>query len=47
MTLRPQDSDRRDDEDREMFLTTLAWVVEHFKWRCHAYCLRVLPRVPT
>ena len=29
----------RDDEDREMFLATLAWVVERFGWRCHAYCL--------
>ena len=29
----------RDDEDREMFLATLAWVVERFRWRCHAYCL--------
>ena len=26
----------RDDEDRETFLATLAWVVERFKWRCHA-----------
>lgn len=29
----------RDDEDRKMFLATLAWVVERFGWRCHAYCL--------
>jgi len=29
----------RDDEDRELFLATLAWVVERFGWRCHAYCL--------
>ncbi len=29
----------RDDEDREAFLATLAWVVERFGWRCHAYCL--------
>jgi putative transposase len=29
----------RDDKDREMFLATLAWVVERFGWRCHAYCL--------
>jgi REP element-mobilizing transposase RayT len=29
----------RDDEDREMFLAILAWVVERFRWRCHAYCL--------
>jgi putative transposase len=29
----------RDDEDREMFLATLAWVVGRFRWRCHAYCL--------
>lgn len=28
-----------DDEDRETFLTTLAWVVERFNWVCHAYCL--------
>jgi len=28
-----------DDADREAFLTTLAWVVERFKWICHAYCL--------
>lgn len=29
----------RDDEDRETFLAVLAWVVERFGWRCHAYCL--------
>jgi putative transposase len=29
----------RDDKDCEMFLPTLAWVVERFRWRCHAYCL--------
>ena len=29
----------RDDEDRETFLATLAWVVERFGWCCHAYCL--------
>jgi putative transposase len=29
----------RDDEDREMFLATLAWVVARFRWCCHAYCL--------
>ena len=29
----------RDDEDRDMFLATLAWVVGRFGWRCHAYCL--------
>jgi putative transposase len=28
-----------DDEDRQAFLTTLAWVVERFGWICHAYCL--------
>ena len=28
-----------DDDDRETFLATLAWVVERFDWRCHAYCL--------
>ena len=29
----------RDDADRETFLATLAWVVERFRWCCHAYCL--------
>ena len=24
-------------ENHEMFLTTLAWVVACFSWRCHAY----------
>ena len=28
-----------DDEDRQAFLATLAWVVERFGWICHAYCL--------
>ena len=28
-----------DDEDRETFISTLAWVVERFGWNCHAYCL--------
>ena len=28
-----------DDEDREAFLATMAWVVERFGWICHAYCL--------
>lgn len=28
-----------DDDDRETFLATLAWVVERFGWICHAYCL--------
>lgn len=28
-----------DDEDRKAFLSVLAWVVERFGWRCHAYCL--------
>ena len=28
-----------DDEDRDMFLSTLAEVVERFNWLCHAYCL--------
>ena len=28
-----------DDDDREMFLATLAWVGERFGWICHAYCL--------
>lgn len=27
------------DGDRETFLATLAWVVERFDWKCHAYCL--------
>jgi len=27
------------DEDREMFLEVLAYVVEQFDWACHAYCL--------
>jgi putative transposase len=29
----------RNDEDRETFLATSAWVMERFGWRCHAYCL--------
>ena len=29
----------RDDPDRELFLSTLAHVVDRFAWRCHAYCL--------
>jgi len=29
----------RDDEDRATHLATLAWLVERFGWRCHAYCL--------
>ena len=28
-----------DDEDRLLFLRTLAEVVERFHWLCHAYCL--------
>lgn len=28
-----------DDEDRQAFLDTVAWVVERFGWICHAYCL--------
>jgi putative transposase len=28
-----------DDEDRQSFLDTLAWVVARFGWICHAYCL--------
>jgi len=28
-----------DDEDRQAFLATMAWVVERFGWICHAYCL--------
>jgi len=27
------------DEDRTLFLKTLALVVERFGWHCHAYCL--------
>ncbi len=27
------------DEDRNAYLSTLAWVVERFGWLCHAYCL--------
>ena len=29
----------RNEKDREIFLATLAWVVERFGWFCHAYCL--------
>ena len=29
-----------DDEDRRMFLRTLAEVVERCNWLCHAYCLK-------
>jgi len=28
------------DEDREIFLTVPAHVVDFFGWVCHAYCLR-------
>jgi REP element-mobilizing transposase RayT len=28
-----------DDDDREMFLGTLANVIAQHNWRCHAYCL--------
>ena len=28
-----------DDDDREAFLAILSWVIERFKWVCHAYCL--------
>lgn len=28
-----------DSKDREIFLNTLAGVVEEFNWLCHAYCL--------
>ena len=28
-----------DDEDRRVFLSTLAEVVERCNWLCHAYCL--------
>ncbi len=28
-----------DDEDRRVFLSTLAEVVERFNWICHVYCL--------
>ena len=33
-----QEAVYEDDEDREVFLRTLAEVVERFNWRCHAYC---------
>ena len=29
----------RDDQDREIFLDTLASVVKRYNWLCHAYCL--------
>lgn len=29
----------RDDQDREIFLETLASVVKRYNWLCHAYCL--------
>ena len=29
----------RDDADRQLFLNTLAQVIERFHWLCHAYCL--------
>ena len=28
-----------DDQDRSVFLTLLAHVIDRFGWRCHAYCL--------
>ena len=28
-----------EEEDRNDFLVTLAWVIERFGWVCHAYCL--------
>jgi len=28
-----------DNEDRELFLDVLQYVVERFGWQCHAYCL--------
>jgi REP element-mobilizing transposase RayT len=28
----------KDDEDRQMFLETLAKVCERYQWLCHAYC---------
>jgi len=28
-----------DDEDRDIFLSTLAEVVDGLNWVCHAYCL--------
>ncbi len=27
------------DEDREMLLDVLVFVVDRFRWKCHAYCL--------
>jgi len=29
----------KDDTDRQLFLSTLAQVVQRFHWLCHAYCL--------
>ena len=29
----------RDDQDRKMFLDTLADVALRYNWLCHAYCL--------
>ena len=29
----------RDDQDRKMFLDTLADVTLRYNWLCHAYCL--------
>ena len=28
-----------DDEDQQMFLSTLAQVITQFNWICHAWCL--------
>ena len=28
-----------DDVDRELFLSTLAEVIDRMNWLCHAYCL--------
>ncbi len=28
-----------DDQDRDLFLQTLAHVVSRYAWLCHAYCL--------
>ena len=29
----------RDDEDRELFLETVGFVVNRYKWKCHAYAI--------
>lgn len=29
----------RDDQDRQLFIETLQYVVKRYKWVCHAYCI--------